>query len=366
MSEAPVRVLVVDDSAVIRQLLSGMLARDPGIQVVGTAADPLIARQKIGRLQPDVLTLDIEMPRMSGLEFLEQLMRERPMPVVMVSSLTERGAAATFQALALGAVDVVAKPKAADIDEFERSAADLAARVRQAARARVQARPGPAAAAAPALPPPAVLPARGGAPANRLVAIGASAGGTEAIRHVLAAMPPDAPPIVITQHIPGAFSRPFIERLDRHSALHVQEAVDGAALRPGHAYLPPPEHHLGVVRRSDGWRCRVLDGAPVNRHRPSVDVLFESVARHAGAEAVGVLLTGMGSDGARGLRAMRDAGAATLVQDEATSVVWGMPGAAVRMQAADEVLPLPEIAARVLALASRPPPCTGAADRHWG
>ncbi len=355
MSDAPVRVLVVDDSAVIRQLLSSMLARDPGIRVVGTAADPLIARHKIQRLRPDVLTLDIEMPRMSGLEFLEQLMREDPLPVVMVSSLTERGATATLQALSLGAVDVIAKPKATAMEEFERSATELAARVRQAARARVQARPAavfqpaPSGSAAAGFAP-AVAP-RGRSPSSRLVAIGASAGGTEAIRQVLGAMPADAPPIVITQHIPATFSRPFIERLDRHSALRVLEAVDGAPVLPGHAYLPPPERHLGVVRHREGWRCAVIDAGPVNRHRPSVDVLFDAVARHAGADAIGVLLTGMGSDGARGLRAMRDAGAATLVQDEASSVVWGMPGAAVRLDAADEVVPLHEVAARVLALA---------------
>lgn len=349
MSAAPVRVLVVDDSAVVRQLLGDMLARDPGIEVVGTAADPLIALQKIERLHPDVLTLDIEMPRMSGLEFLEQLMRRRPMPVVMVTSLTERGASATLQALALGAVDVMAKPRAVDIEGFERSAADLAARVRQAAQARIQARPPPAV----SLPPPAPPRAQTGPGrrASRLVAIGASAGGTEAIRHVLSAMPVDAPPIVITQHIPAAFSRPFVERLDRHSTIAVREAVDGALLLDGHAYLPPPDRHLGVVRHRDGWRCRVIDGAPLHHHRPAVDVLFGSVARHAGADAVGVLLTGMGSDGARGLLAMHEAGAVTLVQDQASSVVWGMPGAAVRLRAADEIVPLQDVASRVLALA---------------
>lgn len=355
MSARRVRVLVVDDSAVMRQLLAEMLARDPGIEVVGTAADPLIALQKISRLDPDVLTLDIEMPRMNGLEFLEQLMRERPMPVVMVSSLTERGAAATLQALALGAVDVIAKPKAAALQEFEHSAGEIAARVLQAAQARVQARPAPPLlrpAVAPPRPAPVPpRPSRGAPRGQRLIAIGASAGGTEAIRHVLGEMPADAPPIVITQHIPAAFSRPFVERLDRHSALSVREAVEGAPLLPGHAYLPPPERHLGVVRQRDGWRCAVIDGTPVNRHRPAVDVLFESVARHAGAEAIGVLLTGMGADGARGLLAMREAGAATLVQDEATSVVWGMPGAAVKLGAAREILPLQDVAARILALA---------------
>lgn len=355
MNAPPVRVLVVDDSAVMRQLLAGMLSLDPGIEVVGTAADPLIARQKIVRLRPDVLTLDIEMPRMNGLEFLRQLMCLRPLPVVMVSSLTRHGAAASLQALTLGAVDVVAKPKAAAMDEFDRSAAEIAAKVRQAARARVQARPC-AAGRAVGRTLPALATVKAAAPAPdrcqaHLLAIGASAGGTEAIRQVLEAMPADAPPTLIVQHIPGAFSRPFIERLDRNSQLQVVEARSGALLLPGHAYLPPPDLHLGVTRGRGGLECAVIDGGPVNHHRPSVDVLFHSIARHAGARAVGALLTGMGDDGARGLLAMRQAGARTLVQDEATSVVWGMPGAAVRMQAAEEIVPLPQIPARMLALA---------------
>ncbi|MCD9032941.1 CheB methylesterase domain-containing protein, partial [Luteimonas sp. Y-2-2-4F] len=212
---------------------------------------------------------------------------------------------------------------------------------------RVQPRGAPATPAPPA--PRAFVPAAAGG--ARLIAIGASAGGTEAIRHVLEAMPAGAPPVLLTQHIPAAFSRPFVERLDRHSALHVVEAVDGAPVLPGHAYLPPPDRHLGIVRDGAGWRCAVVDGDPVNRHRPAVDVLFHAVARHAGARAVGAILTGMGDDGARGLLAMREAGAATLVQDDATSVVWGMPGAAVKLGAADEIVPLPQIAARLLDLA---------------
>lgn len=348
MSRSPVRVLVVDDSAVMRQLLTSMLSRDRGIEVVGTAADPLIARQKILRLSPDVLTLDIEMPHMDGLQFLRELMCLRPMPVVMVSSLAERGAAVSLQALELGAVDIVAKPKASAMHEFEQSAAEIARKVRQAARARVQPKPCPATAGRIALSQGAKA-LRTGWP--RLLAIGASAGGTEAIRQVLAAMPVDGPPVVLVQHIPGAFSRPFVERLDRHSALSVMEASHGMSLRAGHAYLPPPERHLVVVRGPGGLKCGVIDAAPVNRHRPSVDVLFHSVAEHAGARAVGALLTGMGDDGARGLLAMRMAGAPTLVQDRATSVVWGMPGAAVRMDAAGEIVPLHQVAERMLALA---------------
>lgn len=359
MSSRPVRVLIVDDSAVMRQLLTDMLSRDPGITVVGTAADPLIARRKILRLSPDVLTLDVEMPRMNGLDFLRQLMCLRPMPVVMVSSLAERGAAVSLQALELGAVDIVAKPKAAGMREFEHSAAEIARKVRQAARARVQPRPCPGKAASIQLPQAmTVLPPMHFGRA-RLLAIGASAGGTEAIRQVLAAMPANGPPVVIVQHIPGTFSRPFVERLDRHSALRVVEASHGAPILAGHAYLSPPDLHLGVVRGHAGLECAVIDAGPVNHHRPSVDILFHSVAAHAGGQAVGALLTGMGDDGARGLLAMRMAGAATLVQDKATSVVWGMPGAAVRMNAADEVAPLHRIAERMLALSVT---ATGSAD----
>lgn len=354
MTMLPVRVLVVDDSAVMRQLLAGMLSRDPGIEVVGTAADPFIAREKIRRLAPDVLTLDVEMPRMNGLEFLAELMRDRPMPVIMVSSLTERGAAVSLQALELGAVDIVAKPRAAAMHEFDSSAAEVAAKVHLAARARVHPGPCPANPGCTALRrAAAALPAA--SDPFRLLAIGASAGGTEAIRQVLAAMPGNGPPVVIVQHIPGSFSRPFVERLGRHSALRVLEARHGAPIHAGHAYLPPPDQHLAVVRGKSGLECAIPDAGPVNHHRPSVDVLFHSIAECAGARAVGTLLTGMGEDGARGLLAMRMAGARTLVQDQATSVVWGMPGAAVRMHAAEEALPLPRIAARMLELSVTTP-----------
>lgn len=345
------RVLVVDDSAVVRQLLTELLSQDPAIEVVGSAADPLLARDKIKRLNPDVLTLDVEMPRMDGLAFLENLMRLRPMPVVMVSSLTERGADITLQAMALGAVDFVSKPKAGLAQGLSEYADEIRAKVKAAASARV--RP-PAAVAQPVLR----LDTRANAPVatrfrttDRLIAIGASAGGTEALRVVLERMPPDAPAIVLTQHIPGSFSRPFAERLDRHSPMLVREARDGEMILPGHAYLPPGDHHLRVIRDGARWRCKLDPGPPVNRHRPAVDVLFRSVAQSAGANAVAAILTGMGDDGARGLLELRQAGAATLVQDEATSVVWGMPGAAVKLGAAQEILPLESIAARLLALA---------------
>ena len=347
------KVLVVDDSAVVRQLLTELLSRDPDIEVVGSAADPLLAREKIKRLNPDVLTLDVEMPRMDGLAFLENLMRLRPMPVVMVSSLTERGADITLQALALGAVDFVTKPKLGVAQGLEEYADEITAKVKAAARARVH---------GPARPALRIAPAAGTAPStgavatrfrttDRLIAIGASAGGTEAIRVVLEQMPPDAPAIVLTQHIPAGFSRAFVERLDRHSAMLVREAQDGETILPGHAYLPPGGQHLRVIRDGARWRCRIDDGPPVNRHKPAVDVLFHSVAQNAGANAVAAILTGMGDDGARGLLELRQAGAATLVQDEATSVVWGMPGAAAKLGAAQEILPLDAIARRLLELA---------------
>ncbi|MDH5821423.1 chemotaxis response regulator protein-glutamate methylesterase [Luteimonas sp. RD2P54] len=351
MSAGPrCRVLIVDDSAVVRQLLTEILDGDPDIEVVGTANDPVIAREKIKRLDPDVITLDVEMPRMDGLVFLENLMRLRPTPVVMVSSLTGPGAAITLQALSLGAVDFVTKPTVGIAQGLERYAEEIRAKVRGAARARVQplARP----AARQAMPAPAALRFR---VTDRLIAIGASAGGTEAIRVVLEQMPADAPAIVVTQHIPAGFSRSFCERLDRLSAMSVRQAIEGEAVLPGHVYLPPGDRHLAVVRDGARWRCRVEDGPPVNRHRPAVDVLFRSVARSAGANAVGVILTGMGDDGARGLLEMREAGAATLVQDEASSVVWGMPGSAVKLGAAQQVLPLDRIAARVLELATAVP-----------
>ncbi len=346
-----VRVLVVDDSAVVRQVLTELLSRDPDIEVVGAAADPYLAREKIKRLNPDVLTLDVEMPRMDGLAFLENLMRLRPMPVVMVSSLTERGAEVTLQALALGAVDFVTKPRLGVAQGLEEYAEEIAGKVKGAARARVQPLVRPSQRLGPAPAPQAAPMAARFRTTDRLIAIGASAGGTEAIRAVLEQMPADAPAVVLTQHIPGGFSRAFVERLDRHSPLLVREASDGELVLPGHAYLPPGDHHLRVIRDGARWRCRVDGNAPVNRHRPAVDVLFRSVAQAAGPNAIGAILTGMGDDGARGLLEMKEAGAATVVQDEASSVVWGMPGAAVRLGAAQEVLPLERLPARLLELA---------------
>ncbi|MDG2526482.1 chemotaxis response regulator protein-glutamate methylesterase [Stenotrophomonas sp. HITSZ_GD] len=353
--QAPVRVLIVDDSAVVRQILTEILSRDIGIEVVGSAADPLLAREKIKRLNPDVITLDVEMPRMDGLAFLENLMRLRPTPVVMISSLTERGADTTLQALSLGAVDFVAKPKLDVARGLETYAEEIVGKVKAAAQARVRPLARPAAAKV-ELDTPAATPASAAARAglfrttDRLIAIGASAGGTEALRVVLEGMPADAPAVVLTQHLPASFSTAFAERLDRHSAMSVREASDGEAVLPGHAYLPPGGRHLRVIRDGARWRCRIDDTEPVNRHKPAVDVLFRSVAANAGPNAIGAILTGMGDDGARGLLEMQQAGAATLVQDEATSVVWGMPGAAFKLGAAQETVPLERVAERLLAL----------------
>jgi two-component system chemotaxis response regulator CheB len=340
--KTPIKVLVIDDSALVRQLMSEILASDPGIRVVGTAADPYIAREKIKQLAPDVLTLDVEMPRMDGLTFLQNLMRLRPMPVVMVSTLTEAGAQVTLDALALGAVDFVAKPKLDVARGLGAYAADLIEKVRTAARARVATLSTNAAAPAPAAP----IAYR---TTDRLLAIGASCGGTEAIREVLAQMPADAPATVIAQHIPGSFSGAFAQRLDRNTRMTVREVREDQPLLAGHAYVAPGGRHLRVYRSGARWHCRLSDDAPVRRHRPSVDVLFESVAQQAGANASAALLTGMGDDGARGLLALRQAGATTFAQDEATSLVWGMPGAAVALGAAQEVLPLSQIAQRLLA-----------------
>ena len=349
-----IKVLVVDDSALMRKLLTEFLERDPQLEVIGSAPDPFVARDKIKQLSPDVLTLDVEMPRMDGLTFLENLMRLRPMPVVMVSSLTERGAETTLQALELGAVDFVTKPKI-DLEAGIRQYADeLVAKIKSAARARVRGinTLGSAASAAPR-PPPA--PRKMLRTTERLIAIGASTGGTEAIKEVLMGMPADAPAIVIAQHIPAAFSGPFAARMDRCCAMRVCEAADGQQIVPGHVYIAPGDWHLRVVRDGARYVCRLDQAAPVNRHRPSCDVLLRSVAENAGVNAVGAILTGMGDDGARGLLAMKETGCRTVTQDEATSVVWGMPGAAHKLGAAEQVLPLDRIADALLDLCAGSP-----------
>ncbi len=352
-----IRVLVVDDSALVRQLLTEILNGDPAIEVVGQAPDPYVAREKIKALNPDVLTLDVEMPKMDGVTFLSNLMRLRPMPVVMVSSLTESGADVTLQALGYGAVDFVTKPKVDLAHTLEDYAEEIRAKVKMAVKARVRAFEGktPAAPlATPKLSADVVL-AQGGTrhlkTTERLIAIGASTGGTEAIKEVLMQMPADAPAVVITQHMPAAFTAAFARRMDSVSAMTVCEAQDGQQILPGHVYIAPGSHHLRVARDGARYVCALSDDPPVNRHRPSVDVLFRSVAQNVGPNAVGVILTGMGADGAAGLKEMRDAGAPTVAQDETTSVVWGMPGAAVKLGAVDAVAPIDAIAARILDLA---------------
>jgi len=346
-----IKVLIVDDSALVRALLTRILGADRELEVVGTAPDAFVAREKIKRLQPHVLTLDVEMPRMDGLQFLRNLMRLRPMPVVMCSSLTERGAEVTLAALGLGAVDFVSKPRVDVAHLLESYAAELISKVKSAAAARVRPFGGPLVSAMGAGSLPAAVAATraaspvGARAADQIVAIGASTGGTEAIREVLSRLPSAAPGVVITQHIPRAFTAQFAARMDACSAISVQEAQDGALIQRGCAYIAPGDRHLLVERDGAYCRCRLHDGAPVNRHRPSIDLLFASMAEHIGVNAVGVLLTGMGSDGARGLAQMRARGAFTIAQDEASSVVWGMPGAAVALGAVDRVLAIEQIAA---------------------
>jgi two-component system chemotaxis response regulator CheB len=368
-----IRVLIVDDSALVRQILTQIFTAARDLEVVGAAADPFAAREKIKETNPDVLTLDVEMPRMDGLTFLRNLMRLRPMPVVMVSSLTERGAETTLKALEIGAFDFVAKPKIDVAGTLASFSEEILGKVRAAARARVQPHverppvtavvsspatagaPLPAGAIAPKLSADAVLPqmaTRTFRTTDRLVALGASTGGTEAIREVLERLPPDAPAIVISQHIPQAFSGPFARRMDSVSRMSVAEATDGTLIVPGHVYIAPGDRHLLVECDGARWRCRLSDGPPVNRHRPAVDVMFRSVAQSAGPNALGILLTGMGDDGARGLKELQESGAPTMAQDEATSVVWGMPGAAVKLGAADRVLPLGQVADALMAWAT--------------
>lgn len=350
-----IRVLIVDDSSLVRQMLTDILNESADIEVVGVANDPLIARDRIKALNPDVLTLDVEMPRMDGLTFLSNLMRLRPMPVIMVSSLTERGAQTTLRALELGAVDFVSKPKVDIAGTLRDFSDEICAKVRVAAHARVRARID-----APAVTPkysadavlPALLSQRKLRTTERIIAIGASTGGTEAIRAVLQGLPADSPAVVIAQHIPAAFSGPFTQRMDSVSAMSVSEPRDGQQIVPGHVYIAPGDRHLMVERDGARYLCRLSDGPPVNRHRPSVDVLFRSVAQNVGRNAVGAILTGMGDDGARGMREMCDAGAATIAQDEASSVVWGMPGAAVKHGGVRDVVALDHMAELVLRLAA--------------
>jgi len=343
-----IRVLIIDDSALIRKLLTAILNSAGDIEVVGIARDPIIARDKIKELNPDVLTLDIEMPRMDGISFLANLMRLRPMPVVMVSSMTEKKAEVTLQALELGVIDFVSKPKLDISTGLEKCAEEIINKVRIAAKARVHPVEMQQLEITPKYSADAVLKDRKKSKhivtTDKIIAIGASTGGTEAIKEILIHMPAHAPGIVITQHIPEVFSRPFAERMNRFSAMTVFEACDGQQILPGHVYIAPGNKHLVVRRSGARYICQLNDGPPVNRHRPSVDVMFRSIAQNVGPNAIGVLLTGMGSDGAAGLLEIHNIGGPTIVQDEKSSVVWGMPGEAYRIGAADSILPLKDIA----------------------
>ncbi|MFT4063159.1 protein-glutamate methylesterase/protein-glutamine glutaminase [Paraburkholderia sp.] len=347
-----IKVLCVDDSALIRSLMTEIINGQPDMTVVATAPDPLVARELIKQHNPDVLTLDVEMPRMDGLDFLEKLMRLRPMPVVMVSSLTERGNEITLRALELGAVDFVTKPKVGIRDGMLDYAEKLADKIRAAARARVrQAAPAQHAAAHAAHAPVGSAPLFNNPllSTEKLIIVGASTGGTEAIREVLLPLPPDAPAVLIAQHMPPGFTKSFAQRLNGLCRITVKEAEHGERVLPGHAYIAPGHAHLLLARSGANYIAHLSDDPPVNRHRPSVDVLFRSAAQHAGKNAVGVILTGMGRDGAAGLLEMKKAGAYTLAQDEASCIVFGMPREAIALGAADEIASLPEMSRRVMA-----------------
>lgn len=331
------RVLVVDDSLTMRSIVSAMLQGEPDIEVVGTAGDPLQARAAIKALNPDVVTLDVEMPNMNGLEFLDKIMRLRPMPVIMISTLTHQGAEASIKALELGAFDCLGKPTSG-VTPAE-AFADLPDKVRAAKRSS----PRPV-----NLGRAAHEPSHPFEPNGRLVAIGSSTGGVEALLTIISRFPANCPPTVITQHMPGTFTRSFAQRLDRSCAATVTEAEDGAPLAPGRIYMAPGGRYHLEVTGSANLRCRLREGDLRNGHRPSVDVLFESVGRAAGDKAVGVILTGMGRDGAQGLLAMREAGARTVGQDEASCVVYGMPRVAFEVGAVQRQLPLSKIAGDVL------------------
>ncbi len=357
MNSAKTKVLIVDDSALVRKIMTDILNSDPELEVVGTAIDAHAAREKIKQLHPDVITLDIEMPKMDGITFLKNLMRLNPLPVIMVSTLTEKGAEVTLDALDAGAIDFVSKPKIDVSNTLESYAEEIISKVKAAARVRVrryEANRSAPVATVNGVNGNASDSVNGSATRSRhfkttdkIIAIGASTGGTEAIREVLAKLPITSPGVVITQHIPEYFSKAFADRVNLSCAITVTEAKDGDIVLPGHAYIAPGNKHLLIRKDGARWRCKLSDADPVNRHRPSVDVLFNSVAECAGQNAMGVILTGMGKDGARGLRIMRDAGASTIAQDEASSVVWGMPGSAVELDAAGEILPLNKIGSKL-------------------
>ncbi len=347
----PIKVMIVDDSAVVRQVLASVLAADPAIEVLGTAADPLFALSKMEREWPDVIVLDVEMPRMDGITFLKKLMAERPTPVVICSTLTEKGASTTMQALAAGAVSIVTKPQV-NLSKFLVNASDdLLGAVKAAARANMRQLAKSKAPVQPKLGADAMIPA--GQPAmarttERVVAIGTSTGGTQALEHILTALPRVCPGIIIVQHMPERFTAAFAERLNGLCQIEVLEARHGDRVMPGRALIAPGGRHMLLKRSGAQYMVEVVDGPPVSRHKPSVDVLFRSTARAAGANATGIIMTGMGDDGARGLREMFEAGAQTLGQDEASCVVYGMPKEAKQLGAVGREIPLEQIPAQIL------------------
>ena len=362
-----IKVLIIDDSAVMCTVLSEILSSDGLIEVVATAANPIIARKKIKRFNPDVLTLDVEMPEMDGLSFLDNLMRLRPMPVIMISSLTEEGADITLKALGLGAVDFLAKPKIDVVNELENYREELIAKIKGAAMAKIKMQVNTdeeeedyditnieklyTTTSVLKKVDPAVT--RALKVTDKIIAIGASTGGVEAIKDILMQMRPDSPGTLIVQHIPALFSAAFAKRMDSISPMNVCEAKDGQVVSQGCAYISPGDHHLILVWDGQYYRCKLEDGPEVNRHKPSVDVLFRSVAQIASKNAIGVILTGMGSDGARGLAELRKAGGATIAQDEKTSMIWGMPSEAVKLDAVDHIVPLDDISDQIDSLVQR-------------
>lgn len=338
----PVKVLIVDDSAVVRKVLTDGLKDKKDIIVVGTAPDPYVARDKIVKLEPDVITLDIEMPRMDGITFLKKLMRYYPIPVIIVSSLTEKGGKLALEAIRNGAVEVIAKPSGSySIGDMSTQIAD---KIRAASRVRVKKRDVPVNDQEP--PKLKAL----GETTRKIIAIGASTGGTEAIRYLMKQLPADSPGIVITQHMPAKFTKSYAENLNNHSALRIKEAEDGDAITPGTALIAPGNFHLLMARSGARYYARIKNGPMVHHQRPAVDVLFKTVAMYAGENAVGVILTGMGADGADGLLEMKNAGARTIAQDEKSCVVFGMPKEAIKKGAAEFVLPLDKIAEKMLQL----------------
>lgn len=349
---SPIKVLIIDDSAMTRQILAALLSNDPDIKVVGAAADPIIAQEKIARLKPDVITLDVEMPRMDGLSFLEKLMSSTPLPVVMVSSLTEKGCETALRAMELGAVDFVTKPRIDIKEKLPEIVREVVGKIKAAAGARVRPR------ALLTLTPPkkntadAILkigPVSGSDNAamikttEQIIAVGASTGGTEALAEFLSIMPADSPGIVVVQHMPEKFTTAFAKRLDSICRISVSEARDGDRVLAGHALIAPGSFHMLLKRSGARYFVEVKDGPPVNRHKPSVDVLFRSVAKYAASNAIGVIMTGMGDDGARGMKEMKDAGSYNIAQDEASCVVFGMPKEAISMGGVDVVANLMDI-----------------------